>query len=300
MNESTGQRRAHMLTFDVEEYFHCEAFRGVIGPTRWDRWPSRIEAQTESLLALLAESGVRATFFVLGCVAETRPEIVMDIAAAGHEIACHGESHEMLTRLGPAEFRVETRLAKTRLEDLTGRPVLGYRAATFSLVRETAWAIDILAELGFEYDSSVQPIRHDRYGVPDAPAVVHRAAGPAGGTILEIPPMTRRVAGRNLPLGGGGYFRLLPAVLFDQALRWWERKGRSAMLYLHPWEFDADQPVVPVGALSRFRHRVNLHRTAEKLKSLLAAHRFAPVRDLLGALHAAAVGPFAYAEPIRA
>jgi len=289
-----------MLTFDVEEYFHCEAFREVIGPARWDQWPSRIEAQMDSLLALLADSNVRATFFVLGHVADTRPEIVSAIAAAGHEVACHGQSHEMLSRLEPDGFRTETRLAKSRLEDLTGREVLGHRAATFGLVRSTAWAIDILAELGFVYDSSVQPVRHDRYGVPDAPATVHYATGPAGGAILEIPPMTRRVIGRTFPLGGGGYFRLLPTVLFDRALRWWARKGRSAMLYLHPWEFDAAQPVVPAGALSRFRHRVNLHRTTDKLNTLLAAHRFVPVRDLLDALRAKAGKSFAYAGPLSA
>jgi polysaccharide deacetylase family protein (PEP-CTERM system associated) len=289
-----------MLTFDVEEYFQCEAFREVIGPGRWDQWPSRIEAQMDALLALLANAGVRATFFVLGQVADTRPEIVSAIAAAGHEVACHGQSHEMLSRLGPDGFRTETRIAKTRLEDLTGLPVLGHRAATFGLVRDTAWAIDILMELGFTYDSSVQPVHHDRYGVPGAPAAAHYATGPDGGTILEIPPMTRRLIGRTIPLGGGGYFRLFPAVLFDRALRWWARRGRPAMLYLHPWEFDAAQPVVPVSPLSQFRHRVNLRRTADKLRTLLAAHRFAPVRDLLDTLQANAGASFAYAKPLIA
>ena len=290
----------HMLSFDVEEYFQCEVFRDVIGPTRWADWPSRIEPQTDALLALLADADVRATFFVLGHLADLRPEIVHRIAAAGHEIACHGQSHEMIERLGPEAFGVDTRVAKARLEDLTGKPVLGYRAATFGLVRKTAWAIDILAELGFVYDSSVQPIHHDRYGVPAAPPYSHWATGPAGGTVLEIPPMTRRVVGRNIPLGGGGFFRLLPSVLFDRGLRAWSRKGRPAMLYLHPWEFDADQPVVPIGAISQFRHRVNLSRTAGKLRSLLADHPFAPVSELLATLRAGATESFAYAPPLIA
>ncbi len=299
MGDNTPPPARHMLSFDVEEYFHCEAFRQVIGPTRWDRWPSRIDGQIDALLALLAEYDVRATFFVLGHLADTHPDVVRRIAAAGHEIACHGQSHEMIARLGPEAFRADTQTAKARLETLTGRAVLGYRAATFGLMRPTAWAIDILAEVGFAYDSSVQPIRHDRYGVPDAPATAHYAAGPGGGVILEIPPMTRRLAGRNIPLGGGGYFRLLPAVLFDGALRWWARRGQPAMLYLHPWEFDADQPVVPTGALSRFRHRVNLARTAGKLRTLLAAHRFVPVRELLDPLRASAPARFEYASPLR-
>jgi len=285
----------HMLSFDVEEYFHCEAFRGAIGPERWGQWPSRIDRQMDALLTTLAEAGCRATFFVLGRVASTHPHIVRRLQAAGHEIACHGDGHEMIARLGPARFRQDTRDGQARLADLTGGAVTGYRAATFGLVRRTAWAIDILAELGFRYDSSVQPVRHDRYGVPAAPARAHRAVGPGGGEILEIPPMTVRLAGRNVPLGGGGYFRLLPAVLFDRALRRWARRGTPAMLYLHPWEFDAGQPVVPVGRVATFRHRVNLARTAGKLQSLLRAHRFAPVRDVLPNLHAAADESFAYA-----
>ena len=278
----------HMLTFDVEEYFHCEAFRQVVGPERWHLWPSRIDAQMDSLLAMLERFSVRATFFVLGRVAEHRPEIVRQIASAGHEIACHGDSHEMIQRLGPKGFAEDSRAGKERLEAILGQPVLGYRAATFGLMRKTAWAIDALGELGFQYDSSVQPVRHDRYGVPDAPPQAHLAAGPDGGSILEIPPMTRVLAGRNFPLGGGGYFRLLPVMLFDRGLRAWSSEGRSAMLYLHPWEFDAGQPVIPTGRLSRFRHRVNLGRTGKKLTHLMSRHSFVPVRELLPQLLAQA------------
>ncbi len=287
-----------MLSFDVEEYFHCEAFRSVIGPQRWDSWPSRIDRQMDQLLTLLADDGVHATFFVLGRVIRDRPALIGRLVSAGHEIACHGDSHEMIVRLGPDGFREDTRSSKLRLEDLSGKPVLGYRAATFGLGPHTAWAIDILAELGFEYDSSVQPVRHDRYGVPGAPSEAHLATGPGGRQVLEIPPMTRRLGGRNIPLGGGGYFRLLPAVLFDRGLRAWARRGASAMLYLHPWEFDPDQPVVPVGKLANFRHRVNLRRTAGKLRSLLRTHKFATVVDLLPDLRDAATQVFAYADAV--
>ena len=300
MSSPTGNPARHMLSFDVEEYFHCEAFREVIGSQRWGNWPSRIEGQMAELLALLGGADVRATFFVLGRVAKSHPQVVRRIVAAGHEVACHGHGHEMIDRLGRAGFRADTLAGKSRLEDLAGEAVLGYRAATFGLVRRTAWAIDILAALGLVYDSSVQPIHHDRYGVPAAPPHAHLAVGPGGGTILEIPPMTRRLAGRNIPLGGGGYFRLLPAIVFDRALRAWARRGQAAMLYLHPWEFDADQPVVPAGALSRFRHRVNLRRTAGKLSALLGAHCFCPVRDVLGELTSGVAERFTYAEPAAA
>lgn len=284
-----------MLSFDVEEYFHAEAFRSVIGPERRSNWPSRIEGQMEGLLALLAQAGTRSTFFVLGELATRHGRLVKQLSAAGHEIACHGDSHEMIARLGPAGFRQDTAAAKARLEDLVGAPVLGYRAATFGLVRATAWAIDVLAELGFSYDSSIQPVYHDRYGVPDAPPHAHWAIGPSGGRILELPPMTRRLAGRNIPLGGGGYFRLLPAVIFDRTLRAFARRGESAMLYLHPWEFDADQPVVPIGRLQNFRHRVNLRRTAGKLRTLLAAHRFGRACDVARELLRQDLPPFEYA-----
>jgi len=284
-----------MLSFDVEEYFHCEAFRGVIASDGAADWPSRIDGQMDKVLGLLAETDARATFFVLGRVAVGHPRLVRRIADAGHEIACHGHSHQMVARLSEEGFRQDTRVAKVLLEDITGHRVLGYRAATFGLVRRTAWAIDILAELGLEYDSSVQPVRHDRYGVPEAPPQAHLARGPGGGEILEVPPMTRRFAGQNIPLGGGGYFRLLPVVVFDRALHAWSRAGRPAMLYLHPWEFDPDQPVVPASWLDNFRHRVNLNHTAGKLRSLLAGHAFSPVRELLGELRSAAAR-FEYAE----
>lgn len=278
----------HMLSFDVEEYFHCEVFRGAIDPSERSNWPSRIDLQLDALLELLETQQVRATFFVLGELAADRRDVVRRLAAAGHEIACHGQSHEMIARLGPAGFREDTRVGRDKLQQITGEPVLGYRAATFGLTRRTAWAIDILAELGFAYDSSVQPVAHDRYGVPDAPRQAHIAVGPGGGEILEIPPMTGRLVGRNIPLGGGGYFRLLPTVIFDAELTRWRHRRRPAMLYLHPWELDVGQPTPKISVINRFRHRVNLARTAAKLDILIKKHTFAPVREVLGSLEASA------------
>jgi len=296
MGKDTQSNIRHMLSFDVEEYFHCEAFRAAIGQQRYRQWPSRIDGQMAGVLELLGEADVRATFFVLGKVAKSHPQLVRDILAGGHEVACHGHDHEMIARLGPLGFRQDTLAAKALLEDLTSASVLGYRAATFGLVRRTAWAIDILAELGFAYDSSVQPIRHDRYGVPDAPQQAHWAVGAGGARILEIPPMTHRLVGLNIPLGGGGYFRLMPVAVVVRVLREWARQGRSAMLYLHPWEFDPGQPVVPIGTLGNIRHRVNLGRTAGKLRKLLQTNTFCPVRDKLAQLKAGVTESFAYAE----
>jgi polysaccharide deacetylase family protein (PEP-CTERM system associated) len=290
----------HMLSFDVEEYFHAEAFAKVIGPGSRAAWPSRIEGQMEGLLALLDEAGIRSTFFVLGELAHRHGRLVRQLVELGHEVACHGDGHEMIARLGPEGFRADTASAKARLEDLIGAPVIGYRAATFGVVRRTAWAIDVLAALGFTYDSSIQPVHHDRYGIPEAPPGAHWAVGPSGGRILEIPPMTRRLAGRNIPLGGGGYFRLLPAVIFDRALRAWAKRHEPAMLYLHPWEFDADQPVVPVSALKNFRHRVNLRHTAGKLRILLRAHRFAKACDVSGELASRDLPTFDYGQTVSA
>jgi polysaccharide deacetylase family protein (PEP-CTERM system associated) len=243
---------------------------------------------------LLDRHGVKATFFVLGWVADRHPQLVRDIHASGHEIASHGCRHHMLGRLTPEGFRQDLRDSRRRLENLAGRPVCGYRAPTFSLTHRTAWALDVLAEEGFEYDSSVFPIRHDRYGVPDAPRVAHRAVGPGGGTILEIPPLTVRFAGANWPIGGGGYLRLLPAALVVAALRALDRRGQRGMIYLHPWELDPGQPVRPMGRLTCWRHRVNLHRTADKLAWLLRRFRFAGAAQCLDVVAGSAVETFSY------
>ncbi len=272
---------AHMMSFDVEEYFHAEAAaRGGLRREDWDRYPMRLGPSVDRILELLAEHGASATFFVLGWVAQNEPEVVKRIAAAGHEIASHGMRHQMLTRLSPKQFRQDILESRKLLEDLGQRPVVGYRAPTFSIMHGTAWALDTLAECGFVYDSSIFPVRHDRYGVPEAPRWAHMAQGPGGGRLLEIPPLTRQFLGANIPVGGGGYLRLLPGRFLAGALKKADRLGRPGMIYLHPWELDPGQPVLPMSALSRFRHRVNLSRTEAKLIRLLRAFRFGDVRSL--------------------
>jgi polysaccharide deacetylase family protein (PEP-CTERM system associated) len=268
-----------MLSFDVEEYFQVEAAARTVSRDQWDVLPRRLPAAVDRILELLASHRTVATFFILGWVAEHQRPLVRRIAEAGHEIASHGTDHRMIGRLTPEEFRVTLTDSRRLLEDITGRPVLGYRAPTFSVTRATAWAIDILAEAGYAYDSSVFPVRHDRYGVPDAPRFAHRAVGPGGGSLLEIPPLTWRVLGRNVPVGGGGYLRLLPVRLVGGALAAAARGGHQGMIYLHPWELDPGQPVIAMGRVGTWRHRVNLHRTADKLAWLLGRHRFTSVRD---------------------
>ena len=293
-----------MLSFDVEEYFQVEAAAGSVCRADWAHFPRRLEAGLERILQLLADHETSATFFVLGWVGRHERGLVRRIAEAGHEIASHGMNHKMLDRLSPRQFRRDLLTARRILQDISGRPVIGYRAATFSIRRQTAWAIDLLCDAGFLYDSSVFPIRHDRYGVPGAPAEIHLAVGPAGGSILEIPPLTARLLGRNVPLGGGGYLRLLPVSLLGLALKRAERRGRPAMVYLHPWEFDPDQPPLPMSRLSRWRHRVNLRRTSGKLHWLLDHFHFTSVRQCLdglaGSEHRAYDYALAAGKPARA
>ena len=291
------EARSHLLSFDVEEYFQVEAAaRSGVTPQDWPAYPRRLAPAVDRLLQALADHGVSATFFVLGWVGREEPAIVRRIAEAGHEVASHGMTHRMLRHLTPEAFRQDLRESRHLLEDLAGRPVRGYRAPTFSITHRTAWALDVLAEKGYEYDSSVFPIRHDRYGVPDAPTIPHHARGPGGGIILEIPPLTLRLAGANWPVGGGGYLRLLPRRLPARALRHADRRDAPGMLYLHPWELDPDQPVVPMSRFSRFRHRVGLRRAEGKLRWLLGRFRFTSVARQLDALRTGAVETYAYGE----
>lgn len=289
--------RPHLLSFDVEEYFQVEAAaRGGVTPDDWDAYPRRLAPAVDRALQALADHGCSATFFVLGWVGRHEPEIVRRIAEAGHEVASHGMTHRMLQHLGPEAFRQDLLEARRLLEDLAGRPVCGYRAPTFSVTHRTAWAFDVLAEAGYGYDSSVFPIRHDRYGVPDAPTAPHRARGPDGGTLLEIPPLTLRLAGANWPVGGGGYLRLLPRRLPARALRKAARRGMPGMLYMHPWELDPDQPVLPMSRISRFRHRVGLRRAEDKLRWLLQRFRFTSVARQLDDLRARPQETYTYGQ----
>lgn len=290
-----GREPAHCLSFDVEEYFQVEAAaRCGIRREDWPQYAARLAPAVDRVLQALDDHGTRATFFILGWVAEQQGDVVRRIADAGHEVASHGMAHQMLQRLDADAFRRDLLDSRRLLEDLAGRPVAGYRAPTFSVTHETAWALDVLAEARFRYDSSVFPVRHDRYGVPDAPAVIHRATGPGGGSIIEVPPLTWRLAGTNWPMGGGGYLRLLPVRAVGWALRSAERRSRCGMIYLHPWELDPGQPVLPMGRLTCWRHRVGLARTEAKLRWLLARFRFSSVAERLDALAGSPLPTFAY------
>lgn len=294
----SGLRPAHVLSFDVEEYFQVEAAAASVHPRTWKQFQPRVEQAVDRILEILADGGASATFFILGWVARRHASLVTRIANAGHEVASHGMSHQMLTRLTCRQFATELANSRKLLEDLSGQAVLGYRAPTFSITRGTAWAIDSLVDAGFQYDSSVFPIHHDRYGVPDAPRWAHWAVGPAGRRILEIPPLTLRLMGMNLPVGGGGYLRLLPIRIVSRALNAASRLGKSGVIYMHPWELDPDQPVLPMTRLGRWRHRVNLRRTAEKLRWLLARHAFGSFRESLPTLGDTAETDYHFGAPL--
>ena len=273
------------LTVDVEDYFHVAALAPSIHRDSWISRESRVVGNTQKLLAIFEEFDVRGTFFVLGWVAERYPQLVRDIAARGHEIACHGYSHRLVYEQSPQEFYQETHRAKNLLQEITGSAVLGYRAASYSIVRESLWALDILVELGFVYDSSIFPVRHDRYGIHDAERAPHRMATPTGKYIVEWPLATARILGFRLPVAGGGYFRLFPYGLSRWGLASINRRElRPFVFYLHPWEIDPAQPRVSASWLSRFRHYTNLGKCEERLRRLLAEFRFSTARDGLAQL----------------
>ena len=268
------------LTVDVEDYFHVAALAPSIHRDSWASRESRVVGNTHKLLAIFDQFSVRGTFFVLGWVAERYPQLIKDIAGCGHEIACHGFSHRLVYEQSPKEFREETLRAKNLLEDITGSAVIGYRAASYSIVRESLWALDILVELGFAYDSSIFPVHHDRYGIPNAERVPHRMRTLNERSIVEWPLATARILGLSLPVAGGGYFRLLPY--------WFSRWGLASInrrelqpfvFYLHPWEIDPAQPRVAASWLSRFRHYTNLGKCEERLRRLLGEFRFGTVKD---------------------
>jgi polysaccharide deacetylase family protein (PEP-CTERM system associated) len=268
------------LTVDVEDYFHVAALAQNIPRDSWGSREPRVVGNTQRLLAIFEQFDVRGTFFVLGWVAERYPQLVRDIAARGHEIACHGFSHRLVYEQSPEEFREETLRSKNLLEDITGSAVLGYRAASYSIVRESLWALDILVDLGFVYDSSIFPVRHDRYGIPDAERSPHRLSAPGGKVIVEWPLSTAQVFGFKLPVSGGGYFRLLPYWLTRWGLNSINRReARPFIFYLHPWEIDPAQPRVAATWLSRFRHYTNLGKCEERLRRLLGEFQFGTARD---------------------
>lgn len=256
------------LSVDVEDYFQVSALAPHIPRGDWDRMPCRVERNVERILELLEAAGAQATFFTLGWIAERYPALVTRIAAAGHEVASHGYGHQRASHMTRAGFCEDIRSAKAMLEDIVGAEVRGYRAPSFSIGRANLWAFDCLAEAGYRYSSSVYPIRHDHYGMPDASRFPFE---PVPG-LLEIPLTTARIAGMNFPAAGGGYFRLLPYPVSRALIRRVNRVDRRpALFYFHPWELDPGQPRIPgTRPKARFRHYVNLHRTEGRLRRLLA------------------------------
>ncbi|CAE6746999.1 XrtA system polysaccharide deacetylase [Nitrospira defluvii] len=269
----------HCLSFDVEEHFQVSAFESPMRRRHWDQYESRVEANTEKLLELLGNRQIRATFFVLGWVAERYSSLVRQIASAGHEVASHGYAHELITAQTPAAFRDDIRKAKGILESILSQPVLGYRAPSFSITKDTMWATQILVEEGYVYDSSIFPVVHDRYGVPSANPDVHQLST-ASGLLWEVPPSTVKCLGVRVPVAGGGYFRLYPYPLLRTLLRKLERKGSPLVMYMHPWEFDPKQPRMEGSILSRLRHYMNLDKTEFRLRALLQDFAFSPIREV--------------------
>ncbi len=267
-----ADRIANALTIDVEDYFQVSAFAPHIDRTAWDSTPCRVERNIDRILQLLDEHEAKATFFTLGWLAQRYPRIVRAISARGHEIASHGQAHLRASDQSPAEFDNDIRGAKRLLEDTAGIPVTGYRAPSFSIGHGNLWAFERIAAAGYRYSSSVYPVRHDHYGMPDSPRFPYRVHT----GLLEIPVSTARVLGRNLPAGGGGYFRLAPYALSRWAINHVNRVDRRpSIFYFHPWEIDPQQPRVQgIGWKTRFRHYVNLNRTEARLRRLLSDFRW--------------------------
>ena len=264
------------LTIDVEDYFQVAAFEKVIHPSAWENYPPRVEQNTIKILDLFDLHGVKGTFFIVGWTAERFPGLVKDIAERGHEIGCHSYWHKKIYNLTPEEFRQDTKKSKAILEEITGQPVLGYRAPTYSITKKSLWALDILEELGFKWDSSIFPTVHDNYGIPDAPRFEHKLPSHE---LKEYPISTAIFLGRRIPISGGGYFRLFPYWFSRYALRRInEQESKPFVFYLHPWEIDPDQPrVANPGWKSRFRHYNNLDQTKERLSRLLRDFSFRPI-----------------------
>jgi polysaccharide deacetylase family protein (PEP-CTERM system associated) len=273
-NASPDRSIVNAMTIDVEDYFHVSAFDGVVPRHQWDRFETRVCANTDRLLAIFDEYRVRATFFILGWVAERHPDLVRRVAAQGHEIASHGYAHRLVYDQTPKAFRDDVRRAKALLESTAGVPVLGFRAPSYSITARSLWALDILIEEGHAYDTSIFPIHHDRYGIPLSARHPYWIQRPAG-SLLEIPGSTLRWQGVNLPFGGGGYFRLLPYAWTRWGIaRLNTHEGRPAVFYLHPWEIDPGQPRLQTSTLGGLRHYGNLDKTEARLRRLLSECSF--------------------------
>jgi len=278
LNNFRGNQKScvNLLTFDIEDWFHTSALRRFVDAGSWDQLESRAVANVHLILEILSQHQTLATFFILGWMAERYPRLVQEIDRAGHEIASHGYRHQLIYELDRDTFKNYVRSAKQLLEDLTGKPVWGYRATSFSIVSKTLWALDILRESGFVYDASMFPVKHDIYGIdgfPRFPFVLENG-------LIEIPASTLRLLGKNIPMAGGGYFRLYPYLVTQKGIRLINRSGYPAVVYLHPWELDPGCPrVANADRLTRFRQYVNLDKTRERLTRLLTDFNFMPIID---------------------
>lgn len=267
-----------VVSVDVEDYFHAETMAHVVERADWDKYACRVEGNTQRLLELFAAHQVQGTFFVVGWVAERFPGLVREIVAAGHELACHSYWHRLIYKLNPKDFREDTRQAKDVIEQIAGVVVYGYRAPTYSIVSNSLWALEILVELGFTYDSSIFPIHHDRYGIPSAPRTPFRIQTPAG-PLMEYPLTTFRIGKHSMPVAGGGYLRLLPQWYTRFGISRARREGLPIIAYVHPWEIDPEQPRLPGTLTSRLRHYTNLSRTYHRLSDMLREGSFTSFRE---------------------
>jgi len=275
------------LTIDVEDYFQVNAFARHVKLEQWDSFPLRVDRNTRHILGMLDSFSIKATFFILGWVAERLPGLAKEIQRRGHEIACHGYGHELIYTIGPERFRADIRRTKALLEDQCGVPVNGYRAPSYSIIKQSLWALDILVEEGFTYDSSIFPVLHDTYGIPDAerfPHTIRTGAGP----LVEFPLTTLSLQlgwkKMRLPIAGGGYLRLLPVGIIRRGIdKINQIEKQPAVLYFHPWEIDPQQPRIKAGLKSSFRHYLNLEKTEGKLAHLFGRFRFAPMKEVLAA-----------------
>ncbi len=268
------------MTVDVEDFFHVSAFESVISPSQWKDYQPRVDTNTRRLLDLFAKKEVKSTFFVLGWVAERYPDLIKEIHSQGHEVASHGYAHKRVILLSRDEFLQDIKRSKNHLEDLLGEQIIGYRAPSFSIGYSNEWAFEVLAELGFKYSSSTYPVKHDLYGTPDWPRFAYNRPE----NIIEIPIPTLRLMGKQIPIGGGGYFRLYPYKVTQKLVSKYLRQEKQPYsFYFHPWEIDADQPRLKNAPLkSRFRHYVNLHRTEAKLIRLLDDFNWSTMRYVYG------------------
>ena len=278
--EITQGKPRHMLSFDVEEHFQVAAFWSTARRREWDHLASRVERNTRKIVDLLAEHSTKATFFVLGWVAERHPDLVKDLAQQGHEVASHGYGHELVSTQTPPQFREDVRRSKQILEDLIGRQVMGYRAPSFSITSRTKWAIPVLIEEGYRYDSSI----YNRFRSTEGSRVTRDGTyqlKTEAGTIWEVSPSTMNACGLQLPVAGGGYFRLFPYAASKMFLRNLEKQGSQLVMYLHPWELDPEQPRMDGPVLSKVRHYLNLGKTEQRLRWLLKDFSFAPINEVI-------------------